>query len=133
MSVSIGVPFPLHAGASSRAFLAFLPDECVEAYLAKGLPALTEHTITDERELRRELARTRSRGYAHSTAERQTGAASVAAPIFDHRHQPVAVISICGPAHRFNREAESCAERLGVVTRRLSESMGHLPTAQETA
>ena len=41
MSVSLGVPFPLHAGASSKAFLAFLPEEQVSAYLDRGLAALT--------------------------------------------------------------------------------------------
>jgi DNA-binding IclR family transcriptional regulator len=132
MSVSIGVPFPLHAGASSRAFLAFLPDQYVESYLAtKGLPALTDCTITDEQRLRCELARTRSFGYAQSTGERQAGAASVAAPVFDHRHHPVAVISVCGPADRFNQEAEACARQLGTVTRRLSALMGHLPQAHQ--
>jgi DNA-binding IclR family transcriptional regulator len=133
MSVSIGVPFPLHAGASSKAFLAFLPDDYVESYIANGLPGLTDHTITDEKQLRRELARARSCGYAQSTGERQVGAASVAAPVFDHLHQPVAVISVCGPAHRFNREVETCTEQLGNVTRRLSASMGHLACVDESA
>jgi DNA-binding IclR family transcriptional regulator len=34
MSVMLGEPYPLHAGASSRALLAFLPQEKIEAYIA---------------------------------------------------------------------------------------------------
>src|SRR5690606_9774820 len=40
MTVQIGAPFPLHAGSSSKAFLAFLSPEEQEAYLNSGpLPA----------------------------------------------------------------------------------------------
>lgn len=49
MPVSVGVPYPLHAGASSKAFLAFCPAEQIESYLRSALTALTEHTITDPR------------------------------------------------------------------------------------
>lgn len=126
MSVSIGIPFPLHAGGSSKAFLAFLPDEEVDAYLRRRLTALTENTITDKEKLRAELALIRKRGWAHSSAERQTGAASVAAPVFDHAGQPCAVISVCGPAERFSTEVDRCATALLAVTAHLSAKMGHV-------
>ena len=48
MSVTIGEPYPLHAGASSRSFLAFLPDEEIDDYLQSvPLVALTDSTIVD--------------------------------------------------------------------------------------
>lgn len=124
MSVSIGVPYPLHAGASSKAFLAFLTTEQVAAYLGSDLAALTERTITDPGRLRRELREIAARGWAESAGERQPGAASVAAPVFDHRGQPVAVLSVCGPAERFAGHAADCAAELVAVTRRLSAAMG---------
>lgn len=127
MSVSIGVPFPLHAGASSRAFLAFLPEEQVEAYLSRTLAPVTSRTLTDVDRLQETLAAVRRRGWAQSSGERQSGAASVAAPVFDHLGQPAAVISVCGPAERFDVEAESCAEHLLAVTARLSRKMGYQP------
>lgn len=127
MSVSIGVPFPLHAGASSKAFLAFLPDEQVAAYLSHGLTPLTAGTITDAAALAAELGAIRQRGWAQSSGERQVGAASVAAPVFDHLGMPVAVVSVCGPAERFGAEAKQCAERLVLRTRGLSATMGYSP------
>jgi DNA-binding IclR family transcriptional regulator len=125
MSVSVGVPFPLHAGGSSKAFLAFLPEDEIEDYLSRPLAALTPATVTDRRKLRRELAAIRRRGWAQSVAERQPGAASVAAPVLDHSGRPVAVISVCGPAERFAAEVDRCVERLLATTERLSARMGH--------
>lgn len=124
MSVSIGLPFPLHAGASSKAFLAFLPAEEADAYLAGRLERLTGATVTDVPRLREELTTIRERGWAFSRGERQSGAASVAAPVYDHHGLPAAVISVCGPAERFDGVAEACVGELLAVTTRLSSRMG---------
>lgn len=126
MYVSIGVPYPLHAGASSKAFLAFLAEEQAAAYLRQDLAALTEKTITDARRLKRELRQIAERGWAESSGERQPGAASVAAPVFDHLGQPIAVLSVCGPAERFAARARECSTELLTVTRRLSTTMGYV-------
>ncbi|MGW0808687.1 IclR family transcriptional regulator [Nonomuraea sp. NPDC002799] len=127
MSVTLGVPYPLHAGASSKAFLAFLADEEIDAYLrAEPLARLTEHTLVGEDVVRRDLAAIRRRGYARSQAERQAGSASVAAPVLDHHGRPAGVISVCGPLERFRGEERRCAEALLETTHRLSARMGHL-------
>ncbi len=124
MSVSIGVPYPLHAGASSKAFLAFLDEDQIAAYLRADLAALTENTITNRGRLKRELLQIARRGWAESSGERQPGAASVAAPVFNHRGQPTAVLSVCGPAERFAGHAAECAAELLAATRGLSATMG---------
>ncbi|MCC5574791.1 IclR family transcriptional regulator [Microtetraspora sp. AC03309] len=129
MSVSLGVPYPLHAGASSKAFLAFLSDEEIDAYLRTvPLTRLTERTLVHPDILLKDIIAIRRRGYARSTAERQHGSASVAAPIFDHHGRPAGVVSVCGPMERFRGEARHCAEVLLEVTRRLSARMGHAST-----
>ena len=124
MSVQMGVPHPLHAGASSKAFLAFLPDDEVERYLEEPLRKVTPATIVDLRKLRRELRQIRERGFARSNGERQSGAGSVAAPILDYRDQPLAVVSVCGPAERMEGEVEMCVEHLLAATGRISARMG---------
>lgn len=125
MTVRLGIPYPLHAGASSKAFLAFLPEEEIEAYLGSGpLQALTDRTVVDPDELRKDLAAIRRRGYARSQAERQAGSASVAAPVLDRHGRPAAVLSVCGPLQRFRPEAKQCAEALLEATTRLSARMG---------
>jgi IclR family transcriptional regulator, acetate operon repressor len=127
MSVQLGKPFPLHAGSSSKAFLAFLEDEEQEAYLASGaLESLTEATLTAVDVLRQELATIRERGYACSFGERQAGAASVAAPVLDHRDRPAASISVCGPIERFREHMDNAVGLLLEGTAELSRQLGHV-------
>jgi DNA-binding IclR family transcriptional regulator len=125
MSVQIGVPYPLHAGASSKAFLASLPDEEIDRYLSEPLRKVTPATVTDRRKLRRELEQIANRGWAHSFGERQAGASSVAAPVLDYRDYPIAVVSVCGPSDRMESEIDVCAEHLVAAVNRMSLKMGH--------
>lgn len=125
MSVQLGMAHPLHAGASSKAFLAFLPPDEIDGYLSGTLHQVTSRTVTDVRKLRRELVAIRQRGWAQSLGERQAGAGSVAAPVFDARGVPVAVVSVCGPAERMAGEIDDCAGHLLVCTGRLSAQLGY--------
>ncbi|MGW3347293.1 IclR family transcriptional regulator [Nonomuraea rubra] len=125
MSVTLGVPYPLHAGASSRAFLAFLAEEEIDDYFAtQPLTRLTARTPVEEGVLRADLAAVRRRGYARSQGERQPGAASVAAPVLDHHGRPAGVISVCGPLERLRGQERRCARALLETTRELSARMG---------
>ena len=125
MTVSLGRMFPLHAGASSKALLAFLPPDEIDAYLkAPKLETLTPRTIVDAAALRGELEAIRRLGYAASFGERQAGAASVAAPIFDDEGV-AGVVSICGPLERFTPHTNDYARRLLDATASLSARLGY--------
>lgn len=126
MVVQLGAAYPLHAGASSKAILAFLDPELQEAYLGQGsLEKVTPITVTGKKALREELAGIRARGYAVSLGERQPGAGSVAAPLRDHTGQVVSAISVCGPIERFRGEIDACAAALLDVTAATSRQLGH--------
>ncbi|HEX9695243.1 MAG TPA: IclR family transcriptional regulator [Actinomycetota bacterium] len=127
MVVQLGLSVPLHAGASSKAFLAHLDDDDQKAYLAEPLERLTGLTITNGRTLAKELKEIRDRGYAISLGERMEGAGSVAAPVFAHDGRPAAVISVCGPLERFRGEAGDLAKKLLEATGRLSRRLGYRP------
>lgn len=132
MEVTLGRPYPLHAGSSSKAFLAFLPKEEINSYCERNaLKAFTGQTITDVDQFRRDLAAARKRGYTASLGERQAGAASVAAPVFNYADRPIAVVSVSGPLERFKPEAARCAEWLLQATARLSARMGHKTASAE--
>lgn len=105
MTVELGRVYPLYAGASSRAMLAFLPDTYVDRIEEAGLDPLTLETVRDASELRRQLVEIRGSGYATSRGERQSGAGSVAAPVFGGDGRVVAAISVCGPLARFDQAA----------------------------
>lgn len=125
MMVETGRPYPLHAGSSSKAILAFAPQALQDQVLDAELPALTAQTITDRQKLRRELQRVRQTGVAVSRGERQHGAGSVAAPVFGPSGEVVGSISICGPINRFDpATSHRYAAIIGRCADEVSKSLG---------
>ncbi len=112
MVVSVGQRLPLHSGASSKAILAFLPTPYTEDAI-RQLQA--ERSDFDVAKYRHELAEIRRLGYAVSHNERNTGAASVAAPVFGPDHEVLGSISSSGPMFRYTDDGEETHARL-VVT-----------------
>jgi IclR family transcriptional regulator, acetate operon repressor len=102
MMVELGRPYALHAGGSGRAMLAFCDRELQEGIIHGQLERLTSATITDGRVLREDLEQIRRNGFAISRGERQQGAGSVAAPIFDGLGAVVGALSVCGPGSRLS-------------------------------
>lgn len=127
MTVRLGVPYPLHAGGSSKALLAHLSESEIDAYMSNELTPVTESTLVDPEVLRDQIADIRRHGYAQSFGERQNGAGSVAAPVFDHNGNPVAVISVCGPLERFRAEVTDIVPLLLDATQSLSSQLGWKP------
>lgn len=103
LSIEPGREVPLHAGASQKVILAFLPDDEREAVLARPLEKLCRATITDAAFLRDHLAGIRSRGWAISFEENNLGVWGVALPILDPQGRSVASIGLAGPTARFHR------------------------------
>ena len=90
----------LHATGLGKAILATLPEERVEAIVdSRGLPGVTEHTITDRAELLAELDEIRSAGIAYDREECVEGMACIARPLSTPSERPAA-ISITGPVSR---------------------------------
>ncbi|PTW51509.1 HTH-type transcriptional regulator BhcR [Rhodovulum kholense] len=110
-----GTRGPMHTSGIGKALLAHLPPARVAAILkSKGLPGFTPLSITDEAALGEDLARTRARGYAIDDQERAEGMRCIAAPIFNAHGEPVAGLSVSGPAFRIPLEA---AARIGTEVR----------------
>jgi IclR family acetate operon transcriptional repressor len=127
-----GTVAPMHVSGIGKALLAWYPEEKVKGILAhKGLERFTSLTNTSEAALLRDLSRTRDRGFAIDDQERAEGMRCVAAPIFNAHGEPVAGLSVSGPAFRM---ALSDATRLGTLVRaaadRVTEATGgQQPTA----
>lgn len=98
MVIEIGPHFPLHSGASSRSILAFLPPAFIEEVIAELVDSRPD---VDVDEYRQGLELVRTQGYATSLNERNTGAASIAAPFFDAIGNVLGSISSSGPAARY--------------------------------
>lgn len=92
-----------HVSSMGKVILAYSPEEDVRAFLARrGLPRLTARTITDQASFAAELWRIRSDHYALNDEEEALGIRCVAAPIWDHRGQPVAALSVAAPSARLD-------------------------------
>lgn len=99
--LDIGDRTDLHAVASGKAIIAFLPDDQINEIIQKrGLDRKTKNTITDPEELLDELEQIRERGYACSLEESIEGMRVVAAPLL-WDDQVLGSISLAGPANRF--------------------------------
>lgn len=97
----VGYQNYLHQHAAGKAILAHMPDDRVAEIVAGyGLPARTEHTITDPDELWDELETIRDRGYAFNIEESVEGLHAIGAPITDENDIAIGAISISGPANR---------------------------------
>jgi len=100
-----GANLPLHAGASSKVLLAFLPEGEGESIIAgEGLRRFTPQTITDRGVLKAQLKEIRNRGYAFSDQEVDREVRAVAAPILNRRGELVAGLTVAGPAYRINKK-----------------------------
>lgn len=124
MVVQLGRPWPLHAGASSKAFLAFLEPDEIDDYLGRKLERLTPLTIVSPKALRKEIESIKRVGYATSMGERLEGAGSVAAPVLDTEGKPAVVVSISGPVERIKKEAHRASRVLLNATEDLSRRLG---------
>jgi DNA-binding IclR family transcriptional regulator len=100
----LGVPAPLHAGATGRVILAHLDPAQRARILGQRLKRFTDRTITDKKQLERELNRCLAQGFACSDGERLPNTSSVAAPVFGPRRRILGTLAVGGPSERFTRE-----------------------------
>lgn len=105
-TTTVGTRFPAHVTSVGRVILAQLPDEEIEARLARAdLEPLTDRTIVSADRLRTELRRVRRQGYALVDQELEKGLRSVAAPVRDRDGTVVAAVNI--PVHAGRNSVES--------------------------
>ncbi|MER7012687.1 IclR family transcriptional regulator [Saccharopolyspora sp. NPDC000359] len=75
--------YPAHAGATSKAFYAFLPPESrARIFTDRPLARFTERTVTDLAVLERQFADVRASGWAYTVGEYDEGVATLAVPVF---------------------------------------------------
>jgi len=95
----------LHTSAAGKAILAELPEEKVHRIIDEhGMPARTEHTITDRDELLTNLEKVRNRGYSLNKEENTPGLHAIGIPVKGPRRGIVGALSISGPSHRLKEQ-----------------------------
>ncbi|WP_234389946.1 IclR family transcriptional regulator [Streptomyces sp. MMG1533] len=102
----IGDTSPLHATAVGRATLARLPKQDVEELIARGLERFSDATPADPDELRAELDRIRTDGYAINRNQYRPGVCALAAPVLDENGTPLAAVAVSMPDSRYDADRE---------------------------
>jgi DNA-binding IclR family transcriptional regulator len=105
----LGQRFPSHASSSGKILLSTYDEERLERFLRDPLPALTPHTITTRRALRRELERVRDTGYATTVDELEEGLAGVSVGISGDSGALVGAINVSGLSQRLDEAARGRA------------------------
>ena len=103
MFSAVGRRLPAYTTALGKALLAELPEERLADHLPDVLEALTPHTLTDRDALRRDLERTRRRGYAVDDQENTEGLGCIAVTV-PSDGPPQDAISCSVPKVRLKRE-----------------------------
>jgi DNA-binding IclR family transcriptional regulator len=126
MASSVGRRNPAYCTAVGKAMMAYLPEADVEAIVRKqGLKSLTRNTITTLYELKAELAIIRKRGYAIDDEENEEGVRCVGCVVRGYAGEPVAAISISGPAFRVTKDkVANLAKPVVSAARSLSDNLG---------
>lgn len=90
-TVPVGSRLPMTAGSGAKVLAAWADPGVQRAVLAEA--KFSERVLID----------VRRRGWAQSVAERESGVASVSAPVRDGAGQVVAAVSVSGPVERIGR------------------------------
>ncbi len=96
-----GQRLPAFCTASGKAILAFISEDQVKHVLERGMPRYTPTTPTSPEFFFDDMSEIRKRGFAISEGQFEDGINAIAVPICN---QPIASLSIAGPAYRLTRE-----------------------------
>jgi DNA-binding IclR family transcriptional regulator len=131
----VGVPLPLHIGASAKVLLAWLDPSESEALARTSHESHGDAGKFDARWLEQQLAEVRYQGWALTDGEREVGVASVAAPVRDRLGAVVAALVVSAPSARLAGPPAS-DRAIGFVVEaahRVSRGLGHVEPATNTA
>lgn len=123
----VGKRAPLHCTALGKVLLAYLPEEERRNILKeKQLPRLTEKTITDKKELEKNLEQIKKQGFALDNEENEKDVCCMAVPIRNYQGTVIAALSISRPSFRMYKNKQKDLERTLIeISEKISKRMGY--------
>ena len=102
---------PLHSTSIGKAILGTLPEEALRIWLDQHkLPKVTASTLSDRKDLERDLSCGRDRRYFVTHGENVVDVSAIASTI--EVSQEVLGIAVAGPAHRLKAREKEIAQQL---------------------
>lgn len=128
ISGTIGARGPLYCTSQGKSILAFMPETEREEILDRiHLERRAPNTITDSEKLRKELVRTRKRGWAVADEENEEEIRAVGVPLMNGRGRPIAAMSVATPVFRVSlQDLEKWAPLLSEAAREIEIGRAHV-------
>jgi DNA-binding IclR family transcriptional regulator len=126
---TVGRRTPLYCTSVGKVLLAYLP-KAEQSQLLDRVTFLrrTRRTITTRAALETELKLIRRRGFGIDNEEIEEGLRCIGAPIFNHRGDIAAAISVAGPVFRVTRQRlPEIVRAVTAAGRDLSHELGYRP------
>jgi len=133
MVSQVGRRAPLHSTALGKILLAYLPEKEREEIIAhKNFSCFTEHTITEKKELEKELEQVKKQGFALDREENEKDVYCIAAPIKNYQEEVIAAISISSPVYRIDiNKKNHLKEALIEISKKISKRLGNKEKTQK--
>ncbi len=128
-------PLTLHATASGIAFLSYCSEKRIETFLSKPLVSHTAETPTSRDQIRAEIRKARSDGYALSTGTFETDVCGIAAAVFGPSGEVCGAVAVVTPTSRMTDPIrDKIADQVIAAAQQISRHYGanRLP-AEEVA
>ncbi len=114
----------LHATSVGKCLLAFNDKEKTEKFLEEtDLVRLTENTITDKKEFKKELEKIKTEKVAMDNEESEIGLICIGAPILGKNGEGVASISMSIPNSRLNHSIEELKKDVMFTANQISSQL----------
>lgn len=105
--VKVGRRSPLYAGSGPKLLLAHMEESAQKTYLdSMEIKKMTENTIDNEEDLKKELARIKERGYSKSHAEHFPNTIGFSFPIYDYTNHVIASLGVSIPSSDYSQDRE---------------------------
>ena len=123
----VGRRAPLHCTGLGKVLLAHLTEKERKKILGeKVIPRLTKNTLTDKKELEKELDKVREQGFALDREENEKDVRCVAAPIRNYQGEVIAALSISSPAFRIYKNIQNNLKNALIETsEKISKRLGY--------
>lgn len=128
MASYIGQRSYIHSTSLGKAICAYLPEEETIRHLnKKGMPRLTNQTITTVEDFKEHLKEVRSKGYAVDENENEESIRCIASTVLDNLGRPIGAVSISGTVMQITKDkVEEMSVYVVKAAKEISKRMGYV-------
>ena len=124
----VGRRAPLYSTGLGKILLAYIPKKERKRIIAHTkIQRFTENTITNKKELEKELEQIRKQGFALDREENEKEVYCIAIPIKNYHGKVIAALSIASPTYRINAQRKKFLEKsILCMGMKISKRMGYM-------